>query len=311
MPSALDRLDTELYPFTGRFRTIGGHALHHLDEGTGDPVVMVHGNPTWSFFYRRLAADLRDTHRVIVPDHIGCGRSAKPDDADYPYTLSRRIDDLDALLEEIGATERITLILHDWGGAIGCGVAVRHPERIRRIVLLNTSAFGLPEGKRFPRSLWWVRHTPLGPFLVRGLNLFCLGTAAIGCRMQRMPRAVRAGYLAPYDSWEHRRAVLRFVEDIPRRRGDPAWDTIDELERKLSRLHEVPMQLFWGERDPVFDRAFRLSWMRRFPSVESHVFPRGGHYILEDGYDTILPHVRRFLGDGPGSLRPGALTVHP
>ncbi len=310
MPSPEHHLDASLYPFTGTMHRIGGHAMHVIDSGSGDPVVMVHGNPTWSFYYRRLAADLRHRFRVIVPDHIGCGLSEKPDDARYPYTLERRIDDLDALLEKLGVTSRISLVVHDWGGAIGCGVAVRHPERYRRIVLLNTSAFGLPPGKRFPRALWWVRHTPLGPLLVRGLNLFCRGTARIGCRMTRMPPEVRAGYLAPYHSWETRRAVLRFVEDIPRRPEDPSWATIHELERRLSRLDEIPIQLFWGERDPVFDRAFRLSWQRRFPDLEAHVFPRGGHYILEDAYDALRPCIERFLGEEPAALRPGALEVH-
>ena len=200
MPSLPSHLDPTLYPFTGKTRVIGGHDLHYLDEGSGDPIVMVHGNPTWSWYYRRLAADLRDRYRVIVPDHIGCGLSAKPDDADYPYTLARRMEDLETLLDEIGVNSKITLIVHDWGGAIGCGVASRKPERYRRIVVMNTSAFRLPEGKSFPKILWPIRHTPLGPILVRGLNLFCKETARIGCRLTRMPGPVRDGYLAPYNT---------------------------------------------------------------------------------------------------------------
>ncbi len=310
MPSLPSHLDPTLYPFEGKTRVIGGHALHYLDEGQGDPIVMVHGNPTWSWYYRRLAADLRDRYRVIVPDHIGCGLSAKPDDADYPYTLARRMEDLETLLAEIGVKSRITLIVHDWGGAIGCGVASRNPERYRRIIVMNTSAFGLPEGKSFPLALWPIKNTPLGPLLVRGLNLFCKETARIGCRLTKMPRAVRAGYLAPYNNWSSRRAILRFVEDIPCRAKDASWGTIHEVERLLSRLHEIPFQLFWGDRDPVFDRDFRLSWKRRFPDLEAHIFPRGGHYILEDAYDTIRPHIERFISESPDALRPATLEVH-
>jgi haloalkane dehalogenase len=283
--------------------------MHVVDEGSGDPVVLVHGNPTWSFLYRRLIADLRGSLRVIAPDHIGCGLSAMPPDADYPYTLARRIDDLDALLETLGANARVSLVVHDWGGAIGCGVAIRHPERFRRIVLLNTAAFGPPEGKRFPVALRLAR-SPLGPLLVQGLGLFCRGWARLACRRTRMSPAVRAGTLAPYDTWAHRRAVLRFVEDIPRTERDPSWETLLELERRLDRLREVPMQLFWGERDPIFDRSFRLAWQRRFPGIEAHVFPGGGHNILEDAYDLVLPRLRRFLAEGPDALRPGALEVH-
>ena len=108
-----------LYPFAGHFLEIGGFRLHYLDEGAGDPVVMLHGNPTWSFYYRNLASALRDAYRVVVPDHIGCGLSDKPDAGGYPYTLERRVQDLDELLERIGVRENITLVLHDWGGMIG------------------------------------------------------------------------------------------------------------------------------------------------------------------------------------------------
>ncbi len=310
MPALSQDLNRTLYPFEGKFCSIGGHALHYIDEGAGDPVVMIHGNPTWSFYYRRLAQDLQSQHRVVVPDHIGCGLSSTPSDEEYRYTLDRRIEDLAELLEKIGVTSRITLVLHDWGGAIGMGVAVRHPERFRRIIVMNTSAFGLPDGKRFPRVLWWIKNTPLGPLLVRGLNLFCIGTAAIGCKMTRMSREVRSGYLAPYHSWTTRRAILRFVEDIPRHERDRSWSTLIELERQLSRIKEIPIQLFWGDRDPIFDRAFRRSWQRRFPDLEAHIFPRGGHYILEDAYDLIFPQIERFLCDSNDALRPGSFNIY-
>ena len=140
----------ELYPFVGAYLNLDGNALHYLDEGSGDPVVMLHGNPTWSFFYRRLVPALSDRCRVIVPDHIGCGLSAKPDDAHYRYTLEQRVADLGALLDHLGLKKNITLVLHDWGGMIGMAWAVKNPERVRRLVLLNTGAFHLPASKPFP-----------------------------------------------------------------------------------------------------------------------------------------------------------------
>ena len=129
------------YPFTGNLLDIQGLNYHYLDEGNGPPVVMVHGNPSWSFYYRNLVLALRDRYRCIVPDHIGCGLSDKPGDNRYDYTLSRRVDDLEALLEHLGIRENITLVVHDWGGMIGMAYAVRHPERIKRLVILNTGAF--------------------------------------------------------------------------------------------------------------------------------------------------------------------------
>ncbi len=118
-----------------------GLRYHYIDEGQGPPVVMVHGNPSWSIYYRNLVEALRSTHRCIVPDHIGCGFSDKPDDSNYAYTLSQRIEDLESLLESLNLTEPITLVVHDWGGAIGMGYATRHPEKIARLVILNTAAF--------------------------------------------------------------------------------------------------------------------------------------------------------------------------
>src|SRR5947209_19836323 len=172
-----DALDAFLEAHTGHDFDREGLRLHCLDEGEGEPVVMVHGNPTWSFYYRGLVDGLRDSYRTIVPDHIGCGLSDKPDDSRYDYTLESRIADREALLDHLGLDRGLTLVVHDWGGAIGLGYATRHPERVSRLVILNTAAFHLPKTKAFPWPLWLCRDTPLGAFLVRGLNAFCRGTA--------------------------------------------------------------------------------------------------------------------------------------
>ena len=161
----------DLYPFTGRFHNHGGLRQHYLDEGQGDPVVMVHGNPSWSFYYRNLVLALRGHYRVIVPDHIGCGLSDKPDDGRYRYTLKQRVDDLDALLDSLGIRERITLVLHDWGGMIGMAYACRYPERIRRLVILNTGAFPLPPTKKFPLAAENLPHTARRPACPRRQRL--------------------------------------------------------------------------------------------------------------------------------------------
>jgi haloalkane dehalogenase len=282
----------------GHYLDLHGLRYHYLDEGRGEPVVMLHGNPTWSFYYRDLVRGLRDDYRTVVPDHIGCGRSDKPDDSHYPYTLERRVRDLEALLDHLGLCEDLTLVLHDWGGMIGMAFASRHPERVRRLVVLNTAAFRLPHGKRLPWSLWLCRDTPLGPLLVRGLNLFCRGAARF-CARRRLPPAVRAGYLAPYDSWRNRIAVLRFVQDIPLRPGDPAYDLVSEVQDGLHRFRGRPMLVCWGGRDFVFDADFLAEWQRRFPEAEVHGFPDAGHYVLEDAGAAIVPLVRDFLKRHP------------
>src|SRR5690606_5870175 len=151
----------ELYPFRGRYFDVGGARMHYLDEGTGEPVVMLHGNPTWSFYYRELVRALSPRYRCIVPDHVGMGPSDKPGADRYEYTLERRVDDLGALLEPLGVERDVTLVLHDWGGMIGMAWAARRPERVARLVILNTAAFPLPDDKPFPWPLWLTR-TPVG-----------------------------------------------------------------------------------------------------------------------------------------------------
>jgi haloalkane dehalogenase len=275
-----------------------GLRLHFLDEGQGAPVVMVHGNPTWSFYYRALVEALSSGYRTIVPDHIGCGLSDKPDDTRYEYTLASRVADLEALLEHLGIERDITLIVHDWGGMIGAAYACRHPERISRMVVMNTAAFHMPRSKSFPWALWLCRDTPLGASLVRGCNAFARGTAWIGCTRSRLPRPVRDAYVAPYDCWDHRIAIHRFVQDIPLRPEDRSYELVSWVESRLELLVSVPMMILWGTEDFVFDTPFLDEWVRRFPHAELHRFARAGHYVLEDEAETIIPLVGDFLDCG-------------
>lgn len=287
-----------LYPFTGHFLALNGLRYHYLDEGTGDPVVMLHGNPTWSFYYRELVQALRDSYRCVVPDHVGCGLSDRPADAEYDYTLDRRARDLEALLDRLGLKDNLTLVLHDWGGMIGMLFASRFPERVKRLVVLNTAAFHLPKTKRLPWQIGLCRNKVLGPLLVRGLNAFVRGTLRLGV-CQPLSAAVRQGYLQPYDSWARRRAVLRFVQDIPLKPGARGYELIDEVERGLQRFAALPMLICWGLRDFVFDAHFLAEWRRRFPQALVHEFPAAGHLVLEDAKAEIIPLVRGFLAAHP------------
>lgn len=284
-----------LYPFAPkRFDRGGGIEMSYLDEGAGEPVVCVHGNPTWSFYFRELAKALRGSRRVIVPDHVGCGLSDKPGDEKYRYTLASRIDDLDALLNALGVAGGVSLILHDWGGAIGMGWAARHPERVARIVLMNTAAFGLPAGKRMPLALKLGRDSALGGALVRGLNAFARGTALVGCKKPLAPE-IRRAYVSPYDSWANRIATLRFVQDIPLAPGDAAFEPLRQIEEALPRFRQTPALACWGMQDFVFDRHFLDEWRRRWPQAEVHEFAQAGHYVLEDEAEAIVPLVAEFL----------------
>ena len=284
-----------IYPFEGHHLDRDGLRLHYLDEGAGPPVVMVHGNPSWSIYYRKLVLALRGSHRCIVPDHIGCGLSDKPGDDRYRYTLRSRVDDLDALIAHTVPEGKLTLVVHDWGGMIGSSWATDHPERIDKLVILNTAGFHNPRGTKVPFPLWLARNTGVGGFLVRRLNAFAKGAVYLAAR-RPLSAELRAAYLAPYDTPDHRIATLRFVQDIPLQPEDPAWDVVSRTDERLHLLADKPALICWGMKDFVFDPAFLKVWRERMPRAEVHEFPDGGHYILEDEGEAIVPLVKRFLG---------------
>ncbi|HNT78112.1 MAG TPA: alpha/beta fold hydrolase [Anaerolineae bacterium] len=282
-----------LYPFASHWLDLDGARLHYLDEGPrdGPPVVMVHGNPTWSFYFRTLIPALAQTHRVIVPDHVGCGFSDKPQD--YPYTLEQHIQNLERLIAHLGL-RNITLALHDWGGGVGMGYATRHPETVARFVIFNTSAFFAPA---IPAVLHLARSPLLGEFAVRGLNLFVRGALVWGTSQRaRFTPEVRAGYAAPYDSWRNRIAVYRFVQDIPTTAAHPTRATIDAIDARLHLFRQHPMLILWGADDFVFTvKDFLAGWRARFPAAEVHVLENAGHYVVEDAHERILPLMQAFF----------------
>lgn len=284
----------DLFPFESHFLDLGRVRYHYLDEGQGEPIVMVHGNPTWSFYYRHLIADLRAQYRVIAPDNVGCGLSDKPQR--YDYTLARHIANLEALMERL-ALKKITLLIHDWGGPIGMGFAVRHPDNVKRLVILNTAAFWLPH---IPVMLRLCRLPVFGEVAVRGLNLFAGLATVIACRhRERMTKEVRAGYLFPYDSYANRVAVLRFIQDIPVNPRHPSYGLLQSIERGLAQFKHHPMLIMWGGKDPVFTEPFLESWKERFPVAAVRRIDDAGHYVVEDAYERIIPWIHEFLERNP------------
>lgn len=286
------------YEFESHFVEIDHLRMHYLDEGHGDTVVMLHGNPNWSYYYRNLVVALRDRYRCLVPDHIGCGLSDKPTDDRYEYSLARRVSDLEKWLEHCQATKDLTLVVHDWGGMIGMAFATKYPERIRRLVILNTGAFHLPKRKPVPWQLKLAR-SPLGALLVRGFNAFSRGAVKTCVTRNPMPKDVGDAYCAPYDSWANRIAVHRFVQDIPLKPGDRGFDLVTQVQDRLELLKGVPMFIGWGDRDFVFDEFFLREWLNRFPEAEMHLYPDCGHYILEDAKTELIPLIANFLDTHP------------
>lgn len=284
-----------LYPFPSHEMLLGAWRYHYLDEGSGEPLVMVHGNPTWSFYFRNLVLAFRDRYRVIAPDHMGCGLSDKPQA--YPYCLATHTANLVELLERLDL-RGVTLLVHDWGGAIGLGAALQVPDRVARLVLFNTGAFPPPF---IPWRIRACRVPWLGTWAIRRLNLFARAALRMAVhKRERMTDAVRAGLLAPYDSWEHRVAIDRFVADIPADPGHPTWPVLADLERRLPSLADRPVQLIWGLRDWCFRPACLDRFEQLFPAAEVQRLPEAGHYVIEDAHEQIIPLVERFLDAHPG-----------
>jgi len=288
-----------LYPFQSNYIDIGGLKYHYLDEGSGDPVVMVHGNPTWSFYFRSLVSGLSGQFRTIVPDHMGCGLSDKPGLAEYDYRLENRVDDLEALIDSLELNRKISLIVHDWGGMIGMAYTLRHPERIGRLIITNTAAFPPPGGKAIPLRLRVIRNLRMfATPAVLGLNLFARG-ALYMAPYRRLSKDVKAGLIAPYNSWENRMATLKFVQDIPLAKGDPGFDIVQHSGDNLHRLTSIPMMICWGKHDFVFDIKYLSEWRRRFPDAQVHLFDHAGHYLLEDVPNEVLTLCIEFFNKNP------------
>jgi len=283
---------------------LDGLKYHYVDEGSGQPVVMVHGNPTWSFYFRDLIKALSGQYRVIAPDHIGCGLSDKPDSKTYDYRLKNRVDDLEGLLENLKIKEKITLILHDWGGFIGLAYALRHPERIGRFVLLNTAAFLPPPGKPIPIILKLIRSLrPLAMLAVQGCNLFALG-ALYKNSHKGLSKDVKAGLIAPYNCWQNRIATLKFVQDIHLTENNPSYAVVKQVDKNLKLFLNFPILICWGKHDFVFDLDYLDEWQRRFPDAEVHRFSDAGHYVLEDASEKIIPVIQQFLNRYPRNKGP-------
>lgn len=294
------------YPFSPqRFDVRPGIAMSYLDEGPrdGEVVVMLHGNPSWSFYWRHLVLGLRDHYRCIVPDHVGMGLSDKPDDAPdasprYDYTLQSRIDDLDALLAHLGITGPVTLAVHDWGGMIGFGWALRDPSRVRRLVITNTAAFPLPAAKNMPWQIAMGRHSRIGGWLIRRFNLFARGAARFGT-VRALPPEVRAGYAGVYAGWRDAISTLRFMQDIPLDAHDRAWPLLEASARQLPAYADRPAFIGWGLRDFVFDRHFLDGFRAALPDADVHAFDDAAHYVLEDKREVLVPKIRAFLDANP------------
>jgi len=278
------------YPFKSNYLSLKGGRLHYVDEGEGPVIVMVHGNPTWSYYYRKLISLLSANYRVVAIDHMGCGLSDKPQE--YSYTLKQHIENLELLLNYL-KVDRFSLVVHDWGGAIGLGCGVRRPDAIEKIVVMNSGAF---RSSRIPFRISLCRIPLFGEVCVRLLNGFAWPARFMAVE-KKLDKDVSTAYLSPYDNWANRIGVYSFVKDIPMNAKHPSYEQLVAIEKNLVLLNEskIPFLLLWGGRDFCFNDSFYNEWIRRFPRAEKHYFQEGGHYILEDKFAEIAPVISKFF----------------
>jgi haloalkane dehalogenase len=278
-----------IYPFKHHFLDIDGqNRIHYIDEGEGNAIVMLHGNPTWSFYYRHLIENFRSTFRCIAIDHMGCGLSDKPQH--YPYHLADHIANAQRVIEHL-KLNRFHLIMHDWGCAIGMALAEHWPEYIESLVVMNGAAF---HSTQIPKRIALCKAPLLGSFLIRGLNAFVWGSNRMAVTKKLDP-TVALGYRFPYNSWKNRIAIRGFVQDIPLHPHHPSWNTLTKIQEHLFLLNQKKMLLLWGERDFCFTKSFLNQWRQFFPKAKGVIYEDAGHYVLEDVGKEAISEIRQFI----------------
>jgi pimeloyl-ACP methyl ester carboxylesterase len=286
------------WPYAPRWLFTDGIRLHYVDEGPrdGEPVVMLHGNPTWSYLYRRFIAALADAgYRAVAHDQLGFGRSDKPR-REKEFSVERHVRHFSAIMDEL-ALEDATLVVHDWGGPIGLAWAVDNPERVRRLVIFNTWAGGAhPDYPSTPAPFRLFRSRLTGPALVKGAHVFTrVFLFKGGTHPERLGANERAAYLAPHASWESRAGVAAYPRLIPWDERNPTRELGRRVEAGLGALADKPVLVCWSSEDRAFKEGTLAMWRERFPAAEVHRIEDAGHYLQEDAPERVVPLLLDFL----------------
>ena len=285
------------FPFAPHYRNVNGVQMHFADEGAGEPVVLLHGDPTWGYLFRNFIPALSRRHRCIVPDHMGMGKSgaaAWPG----PYRLTHHIANLEALLLDLELRD-ITLVVHDWGGPVGLGFAVRHPERIKRLVLTNTWAFAPWPGGALPRLLELIRSERGERFVLDRNGYVEPALTGTTRHAERLTRTVMDAYRAPFPTPESRRALLSWSRDIPMSPADPSYALMKDIEERLPRFAQTPALLVWGMLDPVLPPSVLRIWQRVYPHAGTCEIEDASHFLQEDAPERIVARIEEFLDSQP------------
>ena len=285
------------FPFAPHYHSIEGVDMHFVDEGSGEPVVMVHGDPTWGYLYRNFIPVLSQRRRCVVPDQMGMGKSANPQERSL-YRLQQHRANLEALLLHLDLHD-ITLVLHDWGGPVGLGVATRHPERIKRLVLMNTWAFAPWPGGPFPRLLELIRSERGEAFVLQKNGYLEPALRGTTYHSEQLTKIVMEAYRAPYPTPESRLALLCWSRDIPVQETDVSYAEMKQIEQGLSQFSRTPILLVWGMKDPVLSVSVLHRWQQLYPHATTHELEDASHFLQEDAPERVVQWIEAFLDANP------------
>jgi cis-3-alkyl-4-acyloxetan-2-one decarboxylase len=292
MATPLDGDFAGTFPFEPHYVSAGDTTLHYVDEGPADaaPLLFAHGNPTWSYLWRRPIAELSSAgHRCIAFDHMGFGRSDKPAKLSS-YSLRRHVDNAIALIESLDLRD-VTLVAHDWGGPIGLGALLDSPDRLRRLVLMNTWAWELPSF--LPPFLREFRTEGLGEILALGGNLFVESIPG-GMGRRAVDPVMMDAYRAPFPDYWSRAGTLAFQREIPLTERDRSAPLMASIHERLPRL-DAPVLLVWGMRDRVFQPVFLDQWRELFPGARTVELEHASHFLVEDDPEAVTGAIADFL----------------
>lgn len=281
------------YAYEPNYLDIDGFKMHFVDEGEGEPVLMLHGDPTWGYLWRNFIPSISETRRVIIPDHMGMGKSSVPK-APYPYLLKNHISNLEELVLKLELND-ITLVLHDWGGPVGMGFAVRHPERIKRIIIMNTWAFAKWPGGELPRLLQIIRSDKGESFVLEKngyVRRALLGTAN---NPENYTSQVLDAYLSPFPNPDSRLALLCWSRDITYSEADQSYNDMKQIEENLKLFTELPILIIWGMLDPVLPVSVLEKWLSIYPHAQVRRIEEASHFLQEDTPESVISEVNSFL----------------
>ncbi|MEZ5572221.1 MAG: alpha/beta fold hydrolase [Halioglobus sp.] len=301
----MSRLQTDwsfggAWPYEPQWFATPQGRIHYIDEGprNGATVVMVHGNPTWAYLYRRFIRAITDNgYRAIALDHLGFGRSDKPDDARY-YAIPSHADRCEALLESLDLHD-VTLVVQDWGGPIGLPWAARHPERVSALFILNTFFQRPVSTVPLPFLLHLFRTPGVGELMVKGMHAFVRGflfRAGLN-HPDRLTDSDRAAYLAPHPNWSSRTGILAFPRQIPSGPEGIISDFVAaENEQLVAAFADRPVKIVWPMKDVAFTAAtLDGMWLQHFPKAEVVRIADAGHFIQEDAHEMVIPELLDFI----------------